>query len=69
MAKSPAPKAIESISPGIGGSYAKDPVTGELSLIEAPTAEAPRPEPAPAASVHEADSASLTIDEDQEIPS
>ena len=69
MAKSPAPKAIDPISPGIGGSYAKDPVTGELSLIEPPTAEAPRAEPAAAASVLETASSASTTDEDQEIPS
>jgi hypothetical protein len=67
MAKSPAPKAIDSISPGIGGSYAKDPVTGELSLIEPPTAEAARSDAK--ASASEPVSAASTIDEDQEIPS
>lgn len=45
MPKNNASKAIVTASPGIGGSYAKDPVTGELSLIEPPTAEAIKTEP------------------------
>lgn len=45
MPKSSAIKAIDTVSPGIGGSYAKNPVTGELSLTEPPTAEAIKTEP------------------------
>lgn len=69
MPKPNAMKAIDSVSPGIGGSYAKDPVTGELTLIEPPTAEAIKAEPAPAASLPAVDSSASSNDEAQEIQS
>lgn len=48
MSKNSPTKSIQTSSPGVGGSYAADPVTGELTLIEPPTADAGKIETAPA---------------------
>ena len=69
MPKGNASKAIVTASPGIGGSYAKDPVTGELSLTEPPTAEAIKIEPSLPAAQPEVVSGDDINDPDPENPS
>lgn len=69
MPKSNALKAIDSVSPGIGGSYAKDPVTGALSLTEPPTAEAIKIEPSLPVAQTEVVSGDEINDHDPENPS
>lgn len=69
MPKSQSNIALDSFSPGIGGSYSKDPVTGELTLVEPPTAEGQKALISPEIQVPQTPAADFSTEDDQEIQS